>query len=544
MKLENLPLFFLDLQTTGSRPGESDILEMAWARVQDAEVESGIESVLVTPSTGFVPRRIQMITGITDTDMNSAVDLPTAFGKLEGFLNRLPLKGTKPWAVIHFAQFEKPFLIQAYQLLGKDLPFEILCTHKIAKRLMPNLPTRGIKGLAGYFGYNSGDLKRSSSHVEATRFIWQGLQEALQKQNLQTSEDLLAWLEETPAAKRKKYEYPLAKEKRLSLPDQPGVYRMISRWGEILYVGKATSLHNRVNSYFRGQKNRDARKLEMLTQAWDLQVTPCGSPLEAALLETDEIKRWNPRYNISLKTGARAMVFFNRDFTSVSTEQDPEHEVGPFSNSMVLDSMIKLVQSLKSGVYNPLMFFEPLPAELLEAGFALFCHRHGFTPGNFHSVRSILAVALRWLKAESSRETTELVTDDTSENNSAEEDQILEELLVLTAEDIADKFERHFLRAGRAYLRARQLTRLLNSDIGFQAQGDSQWRVVKVRQGQLLADPHLEPTPVELPRTSFPWAGLNISTYDRMSILTSELQKIKSQDGTVVIRNCSKFITY
>lgn len=562
MKLSELNVFFLDLQTTGARPSDSDILEMAWAALQN----ESIENVLIQPSTGFVPRRIQAITGITEADMVDATDMVTAFHRLSTFLESQCSEQIKPWAVIHFAQFEKPFLTHAFQLLEREMPFEMICTHQIAKRLMPNLPTRGIKGLAGYFGFNAGDLKRSSSHVEATRFIWKGLMAALEQQGIHTMEQLQNWLQETPASKRKRYEYPLSKEKRLALPDQPGVYRMMSRWGEVLYVGKATSLHSRVNSYFRGQKNRDPRKLEMLTQTWDLQVTPCGSPLEAALLETDEIKRLNPRYNISLKSGGRSMVFFNRDFTSMNYSQDEQHQIGPFSNSMVMDSMIKLSQSVQWGVYSPLIFFEPISSELLEEGFALFCERHALNPSDFHSVRSILAVAAWWLKHQRSsvaleeeaaeEETVSAEIETFSENSTkrigdliaskevTEED--LEDMLALTAEDVADKFERHFLRAGRAYLRARQLTKLLNADIDFQLHGENKIQILKVRKGQIQYNlEQKEPAPCPaVGENSFlqqsPWSGLSIDTYDRMSILTSELNKIKSQDGTVLIKNCSK----
>ena len=89
----------------------------------------------------------------------------------------------------------------------------------------------------------------------------------------------------------------------LQYADRPGIYRMLRTSGDVLYVGKAASLHKRVNSYFRGQKNRDRFKLEMLAQVWDLRVSECNSALEAALLENDEIKRYDPPYNVVLKRG-------------------------------------------------------------------------------------------------------------------------------------------------------------------------------------------------------------------------------------------------
>jgi len=503
--------FFLDLQTTGAKPENSHVLEMAWGDEQNTE------SFLIAQPDGLkVPYRIQMLTGIAEEDMLQAKPLTEVLEKFE--------KIRKPVAIIHFAQFERPFL---KSLFGEDLPFEIICTHEIAKRLMPNLPSRGIKGLAGYFGYNAGDVKRGKNYIDATRVIWQGLSKALEEKGIQNFADLRAWLTETPKVARTKYEYPLPKEKRLSLPDQPGIYRMISQWGEVLYVGKATSLKSRVNSYFRGQKNRDPRKLEMLTQTWDLIVTPCNSPLESALLETDEIKRLNPRYNISLKTGHRMLVFFNHDFTSMNPVQDEEHSIGPFPNAMALDSVLKLAESLHQEAFNPLLFYEEMDPELLKKGFRTFCDRHDFDPLQFTSVRSILAVGLWWHR----QETEELVEEDLSVEEVLEEE--IEET-ELTPEDIADKFERHFLRAGQTYARVRKLTALLNSDIDFQlAKTETTYHLI-IRNGQIKEK-------AESPRNSalLAWQSLGIETYDRMSVLQSELQKIKAQHGQFRVQKYS-----
>lgn len=519
MNLKTLPVLFLDLQTTGAKPENSSILEMAWGNLKKTE------SYLVTQPPGvLIPFRIQALTGISNEDLTQALPLEEVIKKLQGFLHTLFKDPAKPLGVIHFAQFEKAFLLKAFQ---NDLPFEILCTHEIAKRLMPNLPSRGIKGLAGYFGFNAGELKRAPSHLEATRVIWQGLTEALHQKGIEDLEQLQTWLQETPKKTRTKYEYPLPKEKRLSLPDQPGIYRMISRRGEVLYVGKATSLHNRVNSYFRGQKNRDPRKLEMLTQTWDLIVTPCESPLESALLETDEIKRLNPRYNIRLKTGRRVLVFYNRTLTSSSPIQDEEHLVGPFPNTMVLDSMLKLAASLKETRFNSQMFFEEMDPELLREGFQLFCERHGFKASAFTSMRSILAVGLWWHRQEKEDEVPEA---ELSEEELHEENLAKDAELELSPEELADKFERHFLRAGRAYARARQLTQLLNSDIEFQMINGEKSKHLILHQGKIQSQIPEQPS-----KESFPWKNLSIDTYDRMSILLSELKKIISQKGQVTI---------
>ncbi|KHD89831.1 MAG: excinuclease ABC subunit C [Bdellovibrio sp. ArHS] len=516
MSLLKTPVLFLDLQTTGAKPDTAHILEIAWASLASEHIESAlIEQV------EDVPRRIQFITGIYQKDLEAARPLPQVFADLRSFVQKH--LGSEAVAVIHFAQFERPFLVDAYEKLQEEMPFSILCTHEIAKRLLPNLPTRGIKGLAGYFGCPSGELKRAANHVQATQVIWQGLTTALAEKGILSLADLEQWLQDTPKTARVKYEYPLPKEKRLSLPKQPGVYRMISRWGEVLYVGKATSLHDRVNSYFRGQKNRDTRKLEMLTQVWDLQVTPVGSPLEAALLETDEIKRLDPPYNISLKTGRRELCFFNKAFTSFRNEADEEHFLGPFANALALDSILKLSASLQDKSFDENIFYEPMDAALLAEGFQVFCQRHGFTPQTFCSVRSILAVGLNWYRQlQEEEEIADSEATDTTEE--AEEDNDTEELLEieLTPEDLADKYERHFIRSAATYLRTKRLTRLLNVHI----QIDDKM-TLKIQNGKVL-----QPE-ASLQKQKGSWKDLSIDTYDRMTVLFTELNKLKDQNQKI-----------
>lgn len=523
MGLKEHNVLFLDLQTTGAKPGGAHILEMAWSTWHNNIVHA---HTVRLPEDERVPKRIQYLTGIDDEMMLASKNLADILLEFQSHLDLFT--GAKPVVVIHFAQFEKPFLLDAFQSPLEDLPFEVLCTHEIARRLFPNLPARGIKGLAGYFGCPSGELKRAKGHIQATRAIWQGLLPLLEEKNLHTFEHIRAWLLETPKVARGKYEYPLPKEKRLSLPKQPGVYRMLSQWGEILYVGKATSLHDRVNSYFRGQKNRDSRKLEMLTQVWDLRVTPVGSPLEAALLETDEIKKWNPRYNVSLKIGRRELAFFNRDFTSMQNQADEVHILGPFSNAMALDSVLRLSLSLRSPEFDEHMFYEPIDKELLKEGFRLFCERHGFEPEQFANVRSILAVGLNWyrqLQEETQEEELEqLETAPDTEDETTEADAEVE----LTAEDLADKFARHFIRAGATYLRTKKLTALLNAEIEIAAK---ETVFLRTRNGQVISEDNLD-----APRLHIPWQDLSIETYDRMTVLFTEINKMRDKEHHVRIQ--------
>jgi excinuclease ABC subunit C len=82
-----------------------------------------------------------------------------------------------------------------------------------------------------------------------------------------------------------------------SLPNQPGIYLFYNAKGDLLYVGKATSLKNRVKSYFMGQ--RTPRPIEeMIHEVKSIKHKTTGSVLEAIILESLYIKKYQPRYNI------------------------------------------------------------------------------------------------------------------------------------------------------------------------------------------------------------------------------------------------------
>ena len=84
------------------------------------------------------------------------------------------------------------------------------------------------------------------------------------------------------------------------LPNRPGVYRMLGADGEVLYVGKAKSLKNRVSMYAQGRGHTNA-VLRMITQTHALEVIVTATETEALLLETNLIKRLKPRFNVLMR---------------------------------------------------------------------------------------------------------------------------------------------------------------------------------------------------------------------------------------------------
>ena len=94
---------------------------------------------------------------------------------------------------------------------------------------------------------------------------------------------------------------PYLRKKSMSLPLTPGVYLMKNKKGEIIYVGKAKALKNRVSSYFGLQNNHTAKVRKMVENVEDFDYIMCDSEFEALVLECSLIKQHSPKYNILLK---------------------------------------------------------------------------------------------------------------------------------------------------------------------------------------------------------------------------------------------------
>src|ERR671910_1437859 len=308
--LSQLEVLVVDCQATAAAP-RGHLLEIGWAQVRNTVGEP--HACLITlPEGGQIPAAVTRITGISEHMMRTAVDGRHAWHELTDQAASLPQQPAP--TVIHFARFEQPFL---RTLAAGVLPLDVVCTRDIARRVLPNLPRRSLRALAGYFGRTVGTLRRSAEHVEATAFVWQELVRLLEKEGVSTWGALHDWLARpvTPPRHRSRV-WPMPRDVRLSLPHAPGIYRMLRTDGSVLYVGKAASLHHRVNSYFRKQNGVPERSLEMLSQARAISFDVTPSALEAALLEPDEIKRHRPPYNVALSLRERTLWFASPDLSA------------------------------------------------------------------------------------------------------------------------------------------------------------------------------------------------------------------------------------
>ena len=135
------------------------------------------------------------------------------------------------------------------------------------------------------------------------------------------------------------------------IPKLPGVYRMLNSKNEILYVGKAKNLPNRLQSYI-SEKNHIIRTERMLSQTEKLEITTTTNESEALLLEANLIKKFKPKFNILLKDDKSFPYIFisKHEFPRIErhrgAKSKPGKYYGPFASSLAVNSAIKTLQRI------------------------------------------------------------------------------------------------------------------------------------------------------------------------------------------------------
>jgi len=145
--------------------------------------------------------------------------------------------------------------------------------------------------------------------------------------------------------------------KKFNLPETPGIYFFLGQGKKILYIGKATSLKDRVKSYFVSDLNRSPLILKMVDEAIAIQFEETDSVLEALMLEVSLIKTHKPKYNTRekddksfnyiiitketypsvLKVRAKSLPFFDKQI---------KYKFGPFPHGGELNEALKIIRKI------------------------------------------------------------------------------------------------------------------------------------------------------------------------------------------------------
>jgi DNA polymerase-3 subunit epsilon len=522
-RLDEQPVLVLDAQATAASPARGALVEIGWARAPSA-APTDVEAMVVAPPPGAtMPRAVARVTGIGMPEWQRGVAPQVAWRRLSSAGASI---GAPPQPlVVHYARFEEPHLRALHERHGEGaFPFRLICTHAIARRLLPVLPRRTLRALAGYFGAGVPELRRAADHVVATAFVWRHLAEALAAEGVHDLDGLESWLTARPAARGRRA-FPLAREQRLALPRGPGVYRMHRAGGAVVYVGKATSLRHRVSSHFQARGGE--RALEMLSQVRDVSCVETRTALEAALLETDEIKRLAPPYNRALRSAGRSLYYASPSLDDLRETVDARHPVGPLGSAAPFESLAVLRTLLAAGEPASLaqranaLGLEPRWAPetgCFEEGRARFLATHGRLPG----ARDVGRAGARLWRAR--RAAAEAMDAEDAERRPRP---------AWTPDAVLGALEETVLRAAHALRRAGWLLRLSESTLAWSEPGwKGRRRALVVESGYVVDRVDLAPG---APAPAPPGAGrpladrhasFDVAAFDRLRVLTTELRTL------------------
>ena len=142
-------------------------------------------------------------------------------------------------------------------------------------------------------------------------------------------------------------------EELKKLPTSPGVYMHKDSLGEIIYVGKAVNLRNRVRQYFRKQSQNDPKVRAMVSNIAEFEYINCATEMEALILECNLIKKYMPKYNILLKDdkaypyiAITSSEEYPRVIKTRSLKRDGSRYFGPYSDASAVSTIIRLIDEL------------------------------------------------------------------------------------------------------------------------------------------------------------------------------------------------------
>jgi DNA polymerase III epsilon subunit family exonuclease len=311
--LEDAVYVVVDLETTGLRPGSSQICEIGAVKIAGLEVVDEFET-LVDARVPLGPA-VSALTGLTDRHLRGAPPPAAAVRDFLRFAGESVL-------VAHNARFDLAFLDrETERLTGSRLAAPVVDTVSLARRLLAGrVPRASLAQLSYFFGTSVQPCHRALPDAQATGEVLLALIGLAQERGARTVAELVAL-----AATRARRVFD-KRELAHGAPTRPGVYLFRDRNDEVLYVGRARNLRARLRSYFRSERQRP--QVEAALAAVErIEWRVLGSELEAALVELRLIEELRPPANARVARPDRYVWLRRRGDSVVASTR--ESAVGP-----------------------------------------------------------------------------------------------------------------------------------------------------------------------------------------------------------------------
>ncbi|SDW80432.1 DNA polymerase-3 subunit epsilon [Lutibacter oricola] len=278
----------IDIETTGH---SSKITEIS-IFVFDGEKVINEYTTLVNPESN-IPPFITNLTGIN----NAMVANAPKFYEIAKKVNEI----TKDTVfVAHNVNFDYNIIHKEFKDLGFDFKRKKLCTVRLSRKLIPGLKSYSLGSLCSTQNIHIQDRHRAKGDAEATTILFEKLLKLDKDQTVFNS-----FL--NPKSKQATLPPLLPKKVVDNLSTKEGVYYFKNNKGEIIYVGKANNIKQRVTSHFYDKAKKE---VSMCLETANVTYTETGSELLALLLESSEIKKIYPKFNRAQRRTSESIGLF------------------------------------------------------------------------------------------------------------------------------------------------------------------------------------------------------------------------------------------
>jgi DNA polymerase-3 subunit epsilon len=291
----------IDIETTGGRPDTDKITEIAIINHNGKEV-TNIFCSLVNPECS-IPYNITRLTGIDNAMVREAPKFYEIANQVYSLLQNNIF-------IAHNVRFDYSFVKAAFKNLGFNYNSKTLCTVRLSRKSFPGYSSYSLGNICNSLGIKIKNRHRALGDAEATTILF----EKILNQNAELVKS--DWLQQ----EQKITSIPSMLEKSIyeNLPESTGVYYFHNTNGEVIYTGKALDIKKRISQHFSLANKGTRLGIKLKSEIADISYTNTGSELIALLLESDEIKRLKPKYNVSQKR-SRVAPFYGI-FESVDKE--------------------------------------------------------------------------------------------------------------------------------------------------------------------------------------------------------------------------------
>jgi DNA polymerase III subunit epsilon len=337
----------IDVETTGLDYENDRVTEIALIKVENNKVKQEFSS-LINPEK-FISPYITELTGITNELVFNEPKFIDIIPKIKDYLNSdgIILGG-------HNVSFDKRFLNEELQRCGEEeIKIKTVCTGKIGRRLNIPIPSKSLSNLARYFRIKLTKRHRALEDAKATAEILIKFIETLStRYSVQTTDELMKFQNQkiNKIFKPAKRILELRKNVKV-IPKKSGVYFFTNKHKELIYVGKALSLRDRVSSYFNNLANHDSKTKRLVRDIHNIEYQVTGSELSALILESHLIKKYKPNFNIADRR-YRRFPFIRVDIQNAYPKIEKTNEVkpdgakyyGPFSSSITVNGILEHIE--------------------------------------------------------------------------------------------------------------------------------------------------------------------------------------------------------